>query len=80
MDGVFHHLRFGAREIAMPGQTLSLMKNKGLMLLLLVNKDPELVQKKFSVALYHTLFNEFFGSKGEIERKDEMISVIIIIL
>ncbi len=70
---VYDHL--GA--LALPSQTLSLLQNRATFLLTFANRVPAEVQARFSVTLYHTLYNEFFGrgfdSKNNLVRQSYLL-------
>ena len=51
-------------RISTPAQTISLMRQRSTFMFLTLNRNPKQVQTRFSLTLYHTLFNEFFGSNA----------------
>jgi len=60
-----------------PGRTLSLLRNRATFLLLFANSKANEVQARFSVTLYHTLYNEFFGcvdrKSGNLDRQSYLL-------
>lgn len=61
-------------HIVLPSQSLALLRRKALFILLAANDNPEEVQARFSIALYQTLHNEFFGSlEGSLPRKQYIL-------
>ena len=63
--------------LATPGRTLSLLRNRATFLLLFANSKANEVQARFSVTLYHTLYNEFFGcvdrKAGNLDRQSYLL-------
>ena len=63
--------------LATPGRTLSLLRNRATFLLLFANNKANEVQARFSVTLYHTLYNEFFGcvdrKAGNLDRQSYLL-------
>ncbi|XP_059079745.1 centromere protein I-like [Tigriopus californicus] len=61
-------------HIVPPSQSLALLRRKALFMILAANDNPEEVQARFSIALYHTLHNEFFGSiENSLPRKQYIL-------
>eukprot|EP00095_Tigriopus_kingsejongensis_P003653 maker-scaffold11_size778918-snap-gene-0.13 protein:Tk03653 transcript:maker-scaffold11_size778918-snap-gene-0.13-mRNA-1 annotation:"hypothetical protein BRAFLDRAFT_120280" len=70
VQDIFTHLG----RVSLPAQSLALLRQKALFMLLVINKNPEKVQAKFSLALYHTLHNEFFGGlSGSLPRQQYIL-------
>jgi hypothetical protein len=60
--------------LALPSRTLSMLQNRATFLLLFANRNPGEVQARFSVTLYHTLYNEFFGcGDGNLDRQSYLL-------
>jgi hypothetical protein len=51
-------------KLILPGRSISLLRNATLFQLITANENPARFQMRMSVALYHTLHNEFFSSAG----------------
>lgn len=61
-------------RISTPAQTISLMRQRSTFMFLTLNRNPKQVQTRFSLTLYHTLFNEFFGSNASSKKNDSKVT------
>ena len=67
IEDILEKLKTGStNQLVMPAKTRSLLRNRGLFVLIQVNSDPQMVQDRLSLTLYHLLYSEVICKNGNL--------------